>query len=79
MVTFHLKFTNQGGQPIADVVVTDSLTGRLEYVPGSAKTDRETIPTMQQNEAGSLLLRWQIVGRLQPGESGEITFQARIR
>jgi uncharacterized repeat protein (TIGR01451 family) len=79
VVTFHLKFTNQGGQPISDVVVTDSLTGRLEYVPGSSRADRETIFTMQQNEAGSLLLQWQVVGRLQPRESGEITFQARIR
>jgi uncharacterized repeat protein (TIGR01451 family) len=78
-VTFHLKFTNQGGQPISDVVVTDSLTGRLEYVPGSSRANRETIFTMQQNEAGSLLLQWQVVGRLQPRESGEITFQARIR
>src|SRR5207253_3493998 len=34
-VTFFLKFTNQGGQPIADVVIRDSLTPRFEYVAGS--------------------------------------------
>ena len=79
VVTFHLKFTNQGGQPISEIVLTDSLTGRLEYVPGSAKGDREATFTMQANEAGSLLLRWQIAGLLQPGERGEVSFQARVR
>src|SRR5262249_19520398 len=34
VVTFYLKYSNQGGQPITDIVVSDSLTGRLEYVPG---------------------------------------------
>jgi uncharacterized repeat protein (TIGR01451 family) len=79
VVTFLLKYTNQGGQPITDVVVSDSLTGRLEYVPESAKTDRQAVLTTQLNEAGSLVLRWQIGGPLLPGQSGLITFQARIR
>jgi hypothetical protein len=34
---------------------------------------------MQQNEAGSVILRWEINGRLPPGESGIISFQARVR
>jgi len=79
VVTFSLKYTNQGGQPITGVVVSDSLTGRLEYVPGSAKTDREAVLTTQLNEAGSLILRWEFGGRLLPGQSGLIQFQARIR
>ena len=61
------------------VVVSDSLTGRLEYVSGSAKSDRETIFTMQDNEAGSLVLRWEVAGRLLPRESGIVSFQARVR
>jgi uncharacterized repeat protein (TIGR01451 family) len=79
VVTFELKYTNTGGQPMTGVVVSDSLTGRLEYVPGSAKSDRETIFTMQDNEAGSLILRWEVAGRLLPGESGIVSFQARVR
>src|SRR5207253_9207200 len=39
LVTFYLKFTNVGGLPISDVAVTDSLTGRLEYITGSSKSD----------------------------------------
>lgn len=79
IVTFHLKYTNVGGKPITDVAVSDSLTGRLEYVPGSARSDRDAVFTMQQNEAGSLVLRWEITGTLQPGKSGVVTFQAKIR
>jgi uncharacterized repeat protein (TIGR01451 family) len=79
VVTFILKYSNHGGQPIADVAVTDSLTTRLEYVPGSAQSDRPAVFTTQQNEAGSLILRWEIMGRLMPGTSGVVRFQARIR
>ncbi|HXG10469.1 MAG TPA: hypothetical protein VNK04_11970 [Gemmataceae bacterium] len=79
VVTFYLKYSNHGGQPISDVAVVDSLTGRLEYVPGSARSSRAAVFTMQENEAGSVILRWEISGRLLPGESGVVSFQARVR
>ena len=79
IVTFYLKYSNLGGQPINDVAVSDSLTGRLEYMPGSGKSDRNTVFTMQPNEAGSLILRWEVTGTLLPGQSGVVSFQARVR
>jgi uncharacterized repeat protein (TIGR01451 family) len=79
VVTFYIKYSNQGGQPISDIVVSDNLTGRLEYMPGSAKTNHDAVFTMQQNEAGSLILRWEVQGRLLPAESGVVSFQAKIR
>lgn len=79
IVTFYLKYTNQGFKPITDVAVSDSLTGRLEYVPGSAQADREAVFTTKVNEAGSVILRWQIGGTLAPGKSGILRFQARVR
>ena len=79
IVTFTLKYTNSGGRPITNIVVSDSLTTRFEYVPGTAKTDREAIFTTQPNEAGSQILRWEIPGDLQPRESGLVTFQVRVR
>jgi uncharacterized repeat protein (TIGR01451 family) len=78
-VTLFLKYTNHGGRPIDDVAVSDSLTGRLEYVPGTAKSDRPTVFTTQENEAGSLVLRWEVSGRLLPGQSGVVSFQAQVR
>jgi uncharacterized repeat protein (TIGR01451 family) len=79
VVTFHLKYSNVGGKPITDVAVADSLTGRLEYIPGSAVSDRDAVFTLQANEAGSVVVRWEITGVLQPGQVGVVTFQARIR
>jgi uncharacterized repeat protein (TIGR01451 family) len=79
VVTFTLRFSNRGGQPITDVLVSDSLTPRFEYVAGSARTDREAIFTTQPNDAGSTVLRWQFSGVLQPSESGTVSFQVRVR
>lgn len=79
VVTFTLEYTNPGGAPITNVVVSDSLTPRLEYVAGSSHADRDVVFTTQENEAGSVVLRWEIGGDLQPGQKGKITFQARVR
>jgi hypothetical protein len=35
--------------------------------------------TTQDNEAGSVILRWQINGVLAAGQSGIVTFQAKVR
>jgi uncharacterized repeat protein (TIGR01451 family) len=79
IVTFYLKYSNTGGQPITNVVVTDSLSPRLEYVKGSTKTDRDAMFTMQPNEAGSSMLRWEFTSPLQPREHGLISFEVRVR
>jgi uncharacterized repeat protein (TIGR01451 family) len=79
IVTFYLKYSNTGGQPITSVVVSDSLGTRFEYVKGSTKTDRDALFTTQPNEAGSTLLRWEFTGALQPREHGLIVFQVRVR
>lgn len=79
VITFYLKYSNHGGQPITDVAVNDSLSGRLEYIPGTARADRDAVFTTQENEAGSLILRWEIGGNLLPGASGVVSFQARVR
>lgn len=79
VVTFYLKYTNPGGQPISNVVLSDSLTARLEYIPGTARSDRQASFTTEANEAGSLVLRWEVGGKLLPGQSGMVSFQARIR
>jgi uncharacterized repeat protein (TIGR01451 family) len=79
VVTFMLRYSNVGGRPISDVAVSDSLSPRLEYIPDSAETDRDAVFTVQENEVGSVVLRWEISGRLMPGQSGRIRFKARVR
>lgn len=79
IVTFYLKYSNTGAQPITSVVVSDSLATRFEYVKGSTKTDRDALFTTQANEVGSAVLRWEFTGALQPREHGLISFQIRVR
>jgi len=79
VVTFVLQYQNYGTKPIRDIAIADSLASRLEYIPGSAQTDRATVFTIQPNEAYSALLRWEVKGELLPGQSGLIRFQARVR
>jgi uncharacterized repeat protein (TIGR01451 family) len=79
VVTFFLKYSNVGGQPMTDVALNDSLTGRLEYVPGTAKSSRDAVFTTSENKAGSVILHWEISGTLPAGQSGTVSFQARIR
>jgi uncharacterized repeat protein (TIGR01451 family) len=79
IVTFYLKYSNTGAQPITNVVVSDSLGARFEYVNGSTKTDRDALFTTQANEVGSTVLRWEFTGALQAREHGLVTFQVRVR
>lgn len=79
VVTFFIRYSNAGGKPISNIAISDSLTARLEYVAGSARSDREAIFVTQGNEADSLLLRWEIRDPLPPGARGVVSFQARIK
>ena len=79
IVTFTIKYMNTGAKPITDLVVSDSLSGRLEYVTGSQQTDRATNFSALENEAGSVVLRWEVPGTLLPGQSGVVKFKAKVR
>jgi uncharacterized repeat protein (TIGR01451 family) len=79
VITFTIRYSNLGGKPIKDIAISDNLTGRLEYIPGSAKSDREAVFVTQDNDAGSLILRWEVRDPLPPGQKGIVTFQARVR
>jgi len=78
-VTFFLRYKNLTLEPIEDVVVSDSLTARLEYIAETSRSDRAANFTITPNEVGSGVLRWQIPGKLLPGQSGVVSFQAKIR
>lgn len=79
VVTFTLRYVNSGNRPVSDVVVSDSLSGRLEFVPGSAESDRAANFAAGANEAGSSVVRWELPGVLLPGQSGTVRFKAKVR
>jgi hypothetical protein len=64
---------------VSELVLSDSLSGRLEYVAGSAQSDRPANVTTEPNEAGSVVVRFEIPGPVPPGQTGTVKFQARVR
>jgi len=78
-VDFTIRFDNVGDQPLGNIVLVDHLTTRLEYVPGSAQSSVETRFTSGPADDGkSLVLRWEIVEHLDPGQGGLVRFRCRV-
>ncbi len=78
-IHFTIRFDNVGTQVIGNVTIVDNLVSRLEYVEGSAQCSLKADFFTQRNEAGSLVLRWEIVDPLPPGQGGVIRFKCRVR
>lgn len=78
-VTFTLKYKNDTALPVSDLVLSDSLSPRLEYVAGSGLSDRPTNLTISPNANGSSVVKFEIPGTLQPGQGGVVTFKAKVR
>ncbi len=79
IVTITIKYSNTGAKAVSDLVVSDSLSARLEYIPGSAQTDRPANFTASENEVGSVVVRWELPGILLPGQTGTVKFKAKVR
>lgn len=78
-IEFTLRFDNIGGEEIGNVTIVDNLTTRLEYVPDTAEASVEAKFSTKNNDAGSLILRWEIDEPLKPGEGGILQFKVRVR
>lgn len=78
-IEFVLRYDNHGEQALENIVLSDSLAARLEYVPGSAQSDRAARFTTEPNEAGAETLRWAIEGELEGRAHGIVRFKARVR
>lgn len=78
-VTFVLRVENTGIGPINNVVLSDNLTTRLEYVADSQTCSKGAVFTTQENEGGSLQLNWQFTDKFGVGEAAVIRFRCRVR
>jgi uncharacterized repeat protein (TIGR01451 family) len=78
-VAFTLRFDNVGNQPIGNVTILDSLSGRLEYVAGSAQCSRKAQFSTRPNEGDSVLVRCELSDPLPPGAGGVLRFSCRVR
>ena len=79
IVDFTVRFDNLGDQAIKNVVIIDNLTTRLEYVAQTAQSSRRAEFSTSVNDGDSLMLRWDFVDPLPPGEGGLVRFNCRVR
>jgi len=79
IVDFTIRYDNVGDQTIGNIVILDSLTTRLAYVPDSAQSSRQAYFNATDNPADSLELRWEIDEPLKPGEGGLVRFKCKVR
>jgi uncharacterized repeat protein (TIGR01451 family) len=78
-VSFTIRFDNVGNQPIGSVQIVDSLTTRLEYVPGSAQCSLKAQFATQPNEGESLIVRCLLSDPLPAGKGGVFRFRCLVR
>ena len=78
-VTITIKYENRTQQTVTELVVSDNLTTRLEFVPGTTQSDRPANVTTETNASGSAVVRFAIVGSVAPGQGGVVKFKARVR
>ncbi len=79
IVTFMLRVDNIGDSPVTDVLVTDNLTTRLEYVEDSQTASGGAEFSAKPNEGESMQLVWKLTDKLRVGEGVTIRFKARVR
>jgi uncharacterized repeat protein (TIGR01451 family) len=79
IVDFTIRLDNLGGKPVGNVTLVDNLTTRLEYVEESAQSSLEAKFTTEENDGGSLVLRWDFGEPLVPRDGGLVRFKCRVR
>jgi uncharacterized repeat protein (TIGR01451 family) len=79
IISFTIRYDNVGDQPVSNLVVTDSLAPRLEYVDASQQSSIAARFSTTPNEAGSSILRWEIDYELKPGDGGFVRFDTKVR
>lgn len=78
-IEFTLRYDNIGDQVIGNVTIADNLSTRFEYIAGTAKSSVNADFITQQNEVGSLVLRWEIKEPVKPSAGGILRFKVKVR
>jgi uncharacterized repeat protein (TIGR01451 family) len=79
IVSFAIRFDNAGVKPLGNVVITDSLSPRLDYIEGSQQSSVGARFSAEPNDVGSMILRWEIEEPVDSSEGGVITFDCVVR
>ncbi|MFM8705280.1 MAG: hypothetical protein ACKOHG_15705, partial [Planctomycetia bacterium] len=76
---FMIYLYNSGDRPLTDIVLVDTLPGRLEFVPGSAAANEPAASVTGEGDDGSVLLQWRFQHTFKPGEGGFVRFRTIVR
>lgn len=78
--TYTIALRNSGGIPARAVVMTDELSSKLEYVPGSLNLDNQNLTDEPDADAGSVQGRRVVVqlGEIAVDQVVNISFKARL-
>jgi len=79
IITFTIRYKNVGDRSLFNVQVIDNLTPRLEFIEGSGTSTRDGRLVVEDNQEGSLILKWEISEEIEGHSGGVATFQARVR
>lgn len=79
VVTFSIRYDNLGDFELKNIRIVDNLTSRLEFLEGSAQSDRVGRVDVYDNGEGSLIVEFQLQDDLPGHQGGVLTFQARVR
>ncbi len=78
IIEFTLRLDNVGNREMGNVTVIDSLTTRLEFVPGSDKASVAAEFSAEPNSGGSEVLRWEIKDPLEAGAGVILQFKCKV-
>jgi uncharacterized repeat protein (TIGR01451 family) len=78
-IRFTIRFENMGSQKLGNAVILDSLSPRLSYVEGSQQCSVEAQFSVEPNEVGSDILRWDIRSAVESQQGGVISFDCLVR
>ena len=71
--------TTSAPRSLGNIVVLDSLSPRLEYVPDWPQSSLEASLQRRAERGNSLVLRWEIDKPIQPGDGGVVRFRCVVR
>ncbi len=79
VITFTIRFDNLGDRELHHIRIVDNLTPRLEYIEDSATSTLAGNIVVEDNEEGSLVLRFEMDAPLKGHSGGVVTFQTKVR
>ena len=79
IVTFIIRVDNVGDSSVHNIVITDNLVTRLEYIVDSQTCTTEANFATDANDGQSLRLTWKLAKELKVGEGATIEFKCKVR